>query len=1446
MRKPNWRRSILFPIAALGVLAGGLARAEQADPLLHQACWIWWDKDTNAIQEPYRNSEFSFTKDFVLDGEARRAVLRITAESLYSLFVNGKQVGSDDNWQTLETYDIKPFLVSGKNRLLVKAKTTTWFAGLFVAGTVELSNGTALTILSDNTWDCSSDADGKVAKAEEVVRGLNGGWWNNCNRLMEMPERWYRPNTELVAPGIAWAKPYAGAKVKVLAIQPRATQRDTVELMHRTDFEVQVVFSDFSDRSGDRAPFFPDTRGWRRQDVAAEIAKALEGMPDVILLGPLDEGVFYEAVAGRLKALVQNGTGLIYTSLPARKVEKPGEKRPASDPAYEKELTASPIAEPPLSLTQGIPFESLPGFRIGEKDKVRDFRKVAALFQFGKGRVMRLGLAGGWGLLANAPDPSDLHYEYYQSFAIKSILWAAGKEPAVRFKDFPARIVADRGEGKAELAFGLEGARGSHEVTLAVRSPEKLAQLAATPAAQPGVHQGERILRPLHEAKASVQPGGTVRFALPPLPAGAYFLDVEAAEGGRKVNWATAALTLTSKIGIAELKLDPPWIDVADGKAAQLKATAILTGPAPDGAGVAFGLLDNYDRLLATKSVKLPAGADKAEAVFPVKRFDTTLGRVRAELAVGEDRLAVAVSRFSAVRRDWDRFGFFGWAATPHDHVSNIYARVLAGLGLDAGRGMVVSYDTLDAFDTVALPGYSGMPRNAFDITPASIKKTQEMTEKLKQQLQFDPVAYYCGDEIDYGGGDELPGRIAEFRKFLQARYRTIDALNRQWGTTCASFEEIYPITAKKDLSDAGKGKLIPEKEYLAQAKAAGNYSRWMDQWLNNYKAFNDMARVPRRVIKGFDPHARVGVDCPMWPFARTGHDWFTFLKEFEMFAPYGRDGEIQPYEEARSYARPGTLLGLEYGGYLYDAFVRREELTDVEWQHWRVWNGLLRGFTTTWWYQLTPPGNECSISPGFLPYPTLEQYARDLARIRSGFYTLYRGAQRDWGKIALHDSVPSRLMTSLVPDMGSESAFTTHFLMRIMQDFVGHPYTYVSNEQIANGALRDYQVLLMPSSLAIGQQEAAALRRFVRGGGVLIADVRPGLADESGKLGGNAAMAALFGVAWKPELGRRMLAAELSGQYRGVPFKNKMQKLPADPAIDLRGAKALFQVDGIPLVTCNDVGSGSAICLNIPFNYHRGYPTPDHLYGYLGDENHNRMIANIIVAILKAHKIDRPVPVVAPHTHLLVPPLRGGTDLPPLRGDGGEGGDWLAGLDTAYHADGKAQYIGLTERRVALDQVAQKLSFRARRPGHAYDMLEGKYLGQGEEWQTEIEPGGVKLFSVLPYQVKSLAVSATVGLPDRAAGTGTAGQASRGTEIQGTVRIETSGGRPERHVIHLDVARPDGQAVRYLARNLETRRGRASFSLPLALNEPEGRYTLRLTDIATGANATLQVDVRP
>ena len=228
-------------------------------------------------------------------------------------------------------------------------------------------------------------------------------------------------------------------------------------------------------------------------------------------------------------------------------------------------------------------------------------------------------------------------------------------------------------------------------------------------------------------------------------------------------------------------------------------------------------------------------------------------------------------------------------------------------------------------------------------------------------------MAYYCGDEIDYGGGDELPGRVAEFRKFLAARYGTIDALNKQWDTRFASFDDIYPLTTQGETEPrAEKGKLVREKEYLEQAKVDGQLQPLDGPVAEQLQGVQRHGPRAARGSSGSSIRTRGWawiVRCGRSP--RCGHDWYTFLKEFEMFAPYGREGEIQPYEEARSFARPGTMLGLEYGGYLYNAFVRRRGADRRRVAALAGVDGLLRGFTSTWWYQSDAAGQRVQPQPG-------------------------------------------------------------------------------------------------------------------------------------------------------------------------------------------------------------------------------------------------------------------------------------------------------------------------------------------------------------------------------------------------------------------------------------------------------------------------------------------------
>jgi hypothetical protein len=1414
---------------------GYAAPADVRDPLLEESNWIWWDKDTNGYAgEPdvdpavkqWAREDFLFSKEIEIPGEVKAATFRVSAESVYTFSINGKEVGSDDNWMSLETYDLKPFLVPGKNKFEIKAKTKYWAAGLFFFGRVETADGKKLQILADETWDCTN-AKGATKKAEVVIQGVDGGWWNNCDRVFEHYREWYELNTELATPHIPWAKPYAGGTVKVLAIVDRSHHHDLVELLHRADVELRYVFTDIYEADarygGSRAPFFPETKGARKSDVTEAVAKALEERPDVVLFGGPDSEVFYEVAADRIKGVVASGVGLVFTGLPPKVIKEEG-KSPRNDTTYEKELTASPLAEKPPSLATSVPFESLPGFKLAEQDKERGFQKVAALYQYGKGRLARLQV--GRGKFAGADDPEDLHYEYYQSFFLKTLLWAAGREPTVNFQGLPAILTVDRDQPGA-LRFGLDG-KGRYTIGIVVRSPEMLCRLPEKPTAWPGVKETECLLQPVHEISVKADGASPVELALPKLPAGGYFIDVTAADGKNAVNWATARLTVTAKPSIAGIEMTRPYIDVADSKADVAQARVTLTNGAPKGTAIHFALVDNHERVVQEQTVTVPAGETAAEGLFLVRNFRTNLGRVRATLVVGKEVYDLAIGRFTTIRRDWDHFCL----VSPYGNLGEgnfggrTFARVAVGLGFDAGGATSLKH--LEAADTTPVCGIGvGSPRSPIDLDPEVLEQMREGARKyMKAMAPFDPFAYVCGDELDYGGGDAFKSRVLDFQRHMEKQYRSLAALNQQWGTDFKAFGDVYPILPKGEIDsirgqwDAAKQKgteskyvdpdrYVPSEEYMKTARAARNFSRLIDQWLSANRVFLDRYRLGNSLARDYDSHARVGSWAPMWPFPGTGHNWPVFLQEMGCFAPYGRGGENIPLECARTFAKPGTHIGLCYGGYLYNAFARRSEQKDLEWQKWRIWSGLLRGFTSQWWYAMGAGGSENGMSEGYAPYPSLRVMAQEAERINQGFYKLFARARRDYGPVAMHDSMPSVLLESMVGDF-NDRVWDLHLLMEIVQDHVGHQFTYVTHTQVAEGELKKYRVLMMPLSVAIDKAEADAMRKYVENGGLLIADVRPGLADIHGNLNNNKAMCELFGISYKPDLGRKRLVGEVAGEYKGLRFASQAPKFPADPALELKSAKAALKIEGIPLVTSNDVGKGSAVCLNIPFNYYYGYPTPDSLYKYHGEPRHNRMVGSIMTAILKAHKVERVV----------------NADIPE--------GEWLWGLETPYHVDGKAQYLSITKRRrTKAEPDGYPVTLHAPRAGHVYDMFAGKYLGERESWEVKVAAADVQLFSILPYRVGGLQVD----LDGK--------KSARGESITGKVMVDTGGADPVRHFVHLAVVRPDGQAVRYLAQTFETVNGALTFSIPLAMNEPLGTWELTFRDVATGTKDSVRVEVR-
>ena len=92
--------------------------------------------------------------------EARHATLRITADDKFTVWLNGKELGSGDDWHMPVTIDVAKTLKAGKHVLAVRAENVKAPvaenpAGLSVGLEIELADGAKTTLHTDASWRVS-------------------------------------------------------------------------------------------------------------------------------------------------------------------------------------------------------------------------------------------------------------------------------------------------------------------------------------------------------------------------------------------------------------------------------------------------------------------------------------------------------------------------------------------------------------------------------------------------------------------------------------------------------------------------------------------------------------------------------------------------------------------------------------------------------------------------------------------------------------------------------------------------------------------------------------------------------------------------------------------------------------------------------------------------------------------------------------------------------------------------------------------------------------------------------------------------------------------------------------------------------------------------------------------------------------------------------------------
>ncbi len=1146
---------------------------------------------------------------------------------------------------------------------------------------------------------------------------------------------------DFVTPHVQWAKPLPGGRVKVLFfVRAKGTgAREIAELCERTEIEPEIVYYT---RSGDGVD-----DGETGRDRALRLIRR---GADVFVFGSCSfEGLPTEAQYYLLRQVV-DGAGLVcFDRMPKA--------------AFTEDRVVEDLPE---WLVSGLPLASLPK---GEEmaaalklDEPGDADLAAALmkrYRLGKGRALGVSYPGGTVAVTPKLDFSyqALHeYEYWAALAVKSVLWAAGRDPAVELSDWP----------QTELNLNRSELPKSVEVAVASNLP-RAAKLDLTCALSS--EYGERL--DLGEHNQQVEPGGTakVQLELPKLRAGHYRLEMIASSPRGVEAFGAQGIHITSTRGVEEVVLGQEFAEVGESIAG---VVALRGQNFAEDEKVRVRLRDSEGRVFARQDLPVdPSG--KVQFAFAIPKYATILTRAEAVLMDADGEVEQASAQFTVPQRRRGQFHLLMWDY-PHGVLGYWALRSMREAGVTVILSGGAPASEIAAADLPYVP-YTTRILEKYDENgvmepvcwndePAVDEYVQELADKALPARQHGVYVYSLGDENHTRGACQHPACLRAYRAWLKGQYGTIGALNKSWDSEYGSFDEVG-LYKEGDLNEQA-------------ALNDGHWARWYDrQAFKRYNYAQFCGRFARK-YREMDPQAITGFEGA----GRFGDDYDEIIAQVGFWGPYPGLGD----DLIRSLA-PRSLVTSNWMGY------RREAQPMIQ----RMWRMISNGYHGVWYWRWDNIGRfHGFLAPDLHPWDdTSKVIVDELRDIQDGVGNWLLAAEMPNDGIGLLYSMPSAFASGSAPGRNTPIYAAHQSFLDATQD-LGFQAHYLSDRTVQAGDLNDgdERALILPLGRAIPDAVAEEIRKFVRAGGLLIADLRPGIRDGHCKLREAGVLDDVFGITQRPQELPEMLDAslEIETKVGAVPVSLSLNTR-IDPGVELKGAQALARHGGTPLLLVNDFGQGRAVLLNFsagPYETLRG-------------DGSELPLRNLLGAIYALGGIE------------------------PVFKQAGPGGA-LHGTETVRWQAGEVTVIGLF-KTVGNDGPATTI---LPEPRCVYDLRNDKYLGETRKIAGELRVGYANLYALTPEPIGEIALS----LSER--------EAKPGDLIEGGVRVrgEDAGVAP----IKVRVFRPDGVEEKWPRRELLTEGGRARFTLPIAYNAMPGVWKVTARDVFSNQVDEVELTVQP
>ncbi len=933
----------------------------------------------------------------------------------------------------------------------------------------------------------------------------------------------------------------------------------------------------------------------------------------------------------------------------------------------------------------------------------------------------------------------ETEYDYAHERLGRTVLWAAGKAP------------------KQKLAIELPAAKVDRAALPAV-----VGTLSANPSRV-------RVRRLDGTVVSDLSRGAQRAVKLGKVPAGSYRLDAWSGDG-----WATVPFEVTAARTV-EVALKQTFGEVGE----VLAGTVALGGEAAAGEQVKVELTDRRGRVLAASGPAAPTDGQVVFA-FPVPAHTPMLVRVRAAVVDAGGEVADGEAYYNVVKRHRGQFNFVIWDI-PAGPAGPLAEARLAELGMTVQLRGAPPPRVLAAYDIAYVPYTTRILDDKDDqghIKPVPWNQEPEIdeyvagiVEKYRGAREHGVFVYSLGDETVTRGSDSSPSDLAAYQAYLKDVYGGLPALNQSWGSEFTKWDEIQLLD--------------PKDPRELTAKQQGNYARWYDRQAWECRNFINFCGRFVEAYKRLDPQARTGFEGA-GRFA-VGDDLDGIVRGNTFWSPYpGLADYVIRSIAPRDFPRGNWM------GYTKDA----APLID------KYWRMILNGCDSVWYWRWDGIGEWNGIlKPDLSVFPQIDELLRDTRITREGLGDLLLRYQQADDGIAILYSMPSAYAVTCADGPGYGTYEQAHQAWITALENLGLGFRYVTDAMLRNGELgAGTKVLLLPRAEALSDREAAVIADFVKAGGTVIADVRPGRYDGHCKPRVNGALDDLFSVVTRSKPALTDATVKVALPPGGPAGTWELAAQVTDPGVAPKTMVPLGGNDQAPALMVHQLGRGQAIYLNLGAAQLAAASTP----AIAAVPGANTLLGQWLKAagVAPEVKLVRPLPaeptVMRPNVRVVR-----WTEVP----------NQLVAIQAQVTRAG-----------------AEKVQLKLDSPRRVYDLKAGRDLGEVALIEPMLQPGRAEVYALLPPGTAPKVVAA-LDNP----------RVPRGATPVLSLKIDGSRGA---HAVLVTGARPDGSDADWLRKVVVIDSGTATLPVPIALNDPAGKWTIGVRELFAGKVTELPLTV--